>query len=110
MLARRKDASHKDLMAQGDKPVRHLNLLQRALAWLFGASALAQVTDTDSVMGTLQGFQGIMEPAMGILSWIGTNRWLILAAIILGLIAFVRFIRKRHVEDYQNFTYQGGNS
>jgi peptidoglycan hydrolase-like protein with peptidoglycan-binding domain len=107
MLPGRQDASHKDLAAQGDKPVQRLNLLQRCLAWLFGASAVAQVADADSVIGALSGFQGIVQPAMGVLSWVASNRWLLIAGAALALIALVRYMRARHVDAYRSFTYQG---
>jgi lysozyme family protein len=107
MLPKRREADRKDMEAQGDKPIQRFNLLQRIFAWLFGASAVAQVTDAQSVMDSVSGFRMIVEPAAGLIGWAASNRWLLVAVACLALIAFVRFMRARHVEAYQNFTYQG---
>ncbi len=107
MLPKRTGTTGRDLEAAGDKQIAHMNLFQRILAWLFGASAAAQALQSDSVMDSLNGMRAIAEPAMGMMSWLSSNRWLLIAGVILGLIALLRFIRKKHVEAYQTFTYQG---
>jgi lysozyme family protein len=107
MLPKRGEATARDLERAGDRPIKHLNLLQRMFAWLFGASALAQVTQGDSVLDSVSGIRTVLEPMQDVLDWIASNRWLLIAAGCIGLIALIRLMRKQHVEAYRNFDYQG---
>jgi lysozyme family protein len=107
MLLRRQDTTAKDLDQAGDGPVRHFNVLQRIFAWLFGASAAAQIFDGQSVMESVSGVRDVVEPAHGLILWLGTNRWLLVAAGCLALIALIRIMRSQHVAAFQSFTYQG---
>ena len=84
-----------------------MNLLQRILAWLFGASAVAQAFQGESLMDSVSGMRMIVEPVQGLADWLAGNQWLILAAICVGLIALVRLMRNEHLAAYRNFDYQG---
>ncbi len=107
MLPNRAGATAKDLERAGDRPTKRMNLLQRILAWLFGASAVGQALQGESVMESVSGLRMIVEPVQGVVEWLAGNQWLAAAVICLGLIAFVRLIRKEHLEAYRNFDYQG---
>ena len=107
MLPKRAAAAAKDLELAGDRPAKRMNLLQRILAWLFGASAAAQALQGDSVLESVSGLRPIVEPVQGLAEWLAGNHWLVIAAICLGLIALVRLIRKEHLQAYRNFDYQG---
>ncbi len=107
MLPKRREASHRDLERAGDGPVRHLNLLQRMFAWLFGASAVAQAFQGESVLDSVNGMRSILEPAQDALAWLAGNRWLLVAGGCVALIAFIRLIRSEHVRAFRNFDYQG---
>jgi lysozyme family protein len=107
MLPKRKAATHKDLEIAGDAPVKHMNLLQRIFAWLFGASAAAQAFEGESVLDNVNGVRSVIEPVQGVLDWTSGNRWLIVALGCVAIIALIRAIRARHVEAYRNFGYQG---
>jgi lysozyme family protein len=107
MLPKRAGATAKDLDRAGDRPTKRMNLLQRILAWLFGASAAAQALHGDSVMDSVSGLRTIVEPVQGLAEWLAGNHWLVIAAVCAGLIALVRLIRKEHLQAYQNFDYQG---
>jgi lysozyme family protein len=107
MLPKRFETTAKDLERAGDAPVRHMNILQRLFAWLFGASAAAQVLQGESVIESLNGMRTVIEPVQGILTWFSSNRWLFIAGACIGLIAIVRLMRAEHVKAYQNFGYQG---
>ncbi|MGO9547773.1 MAG: glycosyl hydrolase 108 family protein [Rhodomicrobium sp.] len=107
MLPKRAAATIKDLERAGDGPTRRMNFLQRIFAWLFGASAFAQAFQGDSVLDSVSGLRTIIEPIQGVMEWLASNRWLLIAAACIGLIALVRLMRGEHVEAYQNFDYQG---
>lgn len=107
MLPQRAKATVKDLERMGDRPARRLNLLQRIFAWLFGASAVAQAFQGESVIDSVSGLRSIVEPLQDAAGWISGNHWLILAALCIGLIALVRLIRNGHARAYRNFDYQG---
>ena len=107
MLPKRAAATAKDLEQAGDRPSKRMNLLQRILAWLFGASAAAQALQGDSVAESVSGLRMIVEPLQGLAEWLAGNHWLVIAAICIGLIALVRLIRKEHLQAYRNFDYQG---
>ncbi len=49
----------------------------------------------------------VIEPLQGIMEWLSSNRWLLIAAACAGVIALIRLMRKEHVEAYRNFDYQG---
>ncbi len=107
MLSRRTNATQGDLDAAGDQPVRNLNLLQRILAWIFGASAAAQTLQGSSVLDSVNGLRSILEPVQSLMGWLGGNVWLIVAVACVALIALVRVMRNDHLEAYRNFGYQG---
>jgi hypothetical protein len=107
MLPKRVQAKAKDLEDAEDRPTKHMNLLQRVLAWLFGASTVAQAFQGESVMESIGGVRSIIEPAQDLLEWLAGHQWLIIAAVCAGLIALVRLMREEHVKAYQNFDYQG---
>ena len=107
MLPKRVSATARDLDLAGDRPTKRMNLLQRILAWLFGASAAAQALQGESVMDSVSGMRLIVEPMQGLAEWLASNHWLIVAAICIGLIALVRLIRNEHLLAYRNFDYQG---
>ena len=107
MLPKRASATARDLYLAGDRPTKRMNLLQRILAWLFGASAAAQALQGESVMDSVGGMRLIVEPIQGLAEWIAGNHWLVVAAICIGLIALVRLIRNEHLLAYRNFDYQG---
>ncbi len=107
MLPKRAAATVKDLELAGDRPAKRMNLLQRIFAWLFGASAVAQAVQGESVMDSVSGMRTIVEPIQDVMEWIAGNQWLIIAAICIGLIALIRLLRNEHLQAYQNFDYQG---
>jgi lysozyme family protein len=107
MLPRRIGTTARELERMGDRPAKRLNVLQRIFAWLFGASAAAQAFHGESVVDSVSGMRSIVEPLQDVADWISGNHWLILAALCIGLIAFVRLIRSEHVLAYRNFDYQG---
>jgi lysozyme family protein len=107
MLPRRQHVTHKDLEAAGDQPIRHMNFLQRIFAWIFGASAVAQAFESDNVVDSVQGIRTIAEPVQGLAEWFSGNKWLLVAAGCVALIALIRLLRREHVKAYQNFDYQG---
>jgi lysozyme family protein len=107
MLPKRKAATAKTVEAAGDTPIRRMNLLQRVFAWLFGASAAAQVFQGTDVLGSLNAARGVLDPALSLWAWAGENRWLLVAAGCIGIIALVRAIRAEHVSAFQHFDYQG---
>jgi lysozyme family protein len=107
MLPKRAGTTAKDLESAGDRLTQHMNLLQRAFAWLFGASAAAQAFQGGSVMESVSGFRSVVEPVQDAAEWLAGHHWLIIAAVCIGLIALVRLIRGEHVQAYQNFDYQG---
>jgi hypothetical protein len=87
--------------------VRRMGFLQRIFAWLFGASAAAQAFGGQSVIESVNGIRSIIEPAQGDLDWLSGNRWLLIAALCVGVIALIRLMRAEHVKAYRNFDYQG---
>ncbi len=107
MLPKRMAATVKGLVLAGDRPTKRMNLLQRVFAWLFGASAVAQAFQGESVVDSVSGMRTIIEPMQDAMEWIAGNQWLIIGAICIGLIAFIRLMRSEHVQAYQNFDYQG---
>jgi len=107
MLPKRVGATAKSLELAGDRPIKRMNLLQRIFAWLFGASAIAQAFQGESVMDSVSGMRTIIEPMQGVMEWISGNHWLIIGVICIGLIALIRLIRSEHLQAYQNFDYQG---
>jgi lysozyme family protein len=107
MLPKRAAATARDLANSGDRLTNHMNLLQRAFAWLFGASAAAQAFQGGSVLESVSGLRAIVEPVQDAAEWLAGHHWLILAAVCIGLIALVRLIRSEHVQAYRNFDYQG---
>lgn len=107
MLPKRAAATHKDLEAAGDKPAKRMNFLQRVFAWLFGASAAAQAFQGESVIDSVNGLRTIVEPAQGLFGWVSGNRFLLVGAGCIALIALVRLMRSDHVKAYRNFDYQG---
>lgn len=107
MLPKRMATTSKELERIGDRPVRRMNLLQRIFAWLFGASAVAEAFQGESVLDSVSGMRTIVEPMQDVMEWTSGNGWLIVAAICVGLIAFVRLIRSEHLQAYQRFDYQG---
>ncbi len=109
MLPKRRHATVKDLEAQGDRPVQHMNLLQRMFAWIFGASAATQIFQGSDVVSSAGAVRTALEPAIGLAAWASDHRWLLIAVAAVGLIALVRSIRADHVAAFQNFDYQGTN-
>ncbi len=107
MLPKRANATLKDLENAGDRPIRHMNFLQRIFAWLFGASAAAEALQGDSVLDSVTGLRSIVEPMQDALDWLGGNKWLLIAAGCVAIIAVIRLLRSEHVTAYQNFDYQG---
>ncbi len=107
MLPQRRTATHRDLEDAGDEPVRRMNLLQRIFAWLFGGAAAAETFGSDNVLDSINGARSAFEPLQGILHWATTNRWLLLCAVFIAVIALIRLLRSDHVKAYQNFDYQG---
>jgi lysozyme family protein len=107
MLPKRAEATHRDLEEAGDMPIRHMNFLQRVFAWVFGASAVAQAFEGQSIMDSINGMRSIIEPAQGVIGWLSGNRFLLVAGGCIALIALIRLMRTEHVNAYQNFGYQG---
>jgi lysozyme family protein len=107
MLPRRQNVTRGDLQDAGDRPLKKMNLLQRIFAWLFGGAAAAQTFGSDSVLDSINGAQLAFEPLQGALHWVSTNRWLLICAILVAVIALIRVMRSEHVKAYQNFDYQG---
>lgn len=107
MLPKRKDATARDLDCAGDEPLKRMNLLQRILAWFFGASAVAQVCDGSNALETMTAARSALQPVQELLEWTSGHRWLLLALICAGLIALIRQLRASHVKAFQNFDYQG---
>ena len=107
MLPGRKELTHRDLEEAGDPQVKHMNLLQRVSAWLFGVGAAGETFQSDSVMDSLNGVRNVVEPVQGVLDWVSGNRFLLLCAASVAIIALIRFMRREHVKAYQNFDYQG---
>lgn len=107
MLPKRSAATARELERAGDRPVQHMNFLQRILAWLFGTSAFAEVFRGDSVLDSINGLRMVIEPVQGVMEWLASNRWLLIAAACAGVIVLIRLMRKEHVEAYRNFDYQG---
>jgi lysozyme family protein len=107
MLPKRANATLKDLEDAGDQPIQHMNFLQRIFAWLFGASAAAQALQGDSVLDSVSGLRSIVEPMQDALDWLTGNKWLLIAAGCVAIIAIIRLLRSEHVTAYQNFDYQG---
>ena len=107
MLAKRQAVTHAELADMGDRPTQHMNFLQRIFAWLFGGAAAAQAFQSDSVMDSVNGVRNVIEPMNGVLQWAATNKWYLIGAACVGLIALLRLMRNDHVEAYRNFDYQG---
>jgi lysozyme family protein len=107
MLPRRQSATRRDLEEAGDKPLQRMNLLQRIFAWLFGGAAAAETFGSDNVLDSLSGAQTVLEPLHGIWQWATANRWLLLCALFVAVIAVIRLLRKEYVQAYRNFDYQG---
>jgi lysozyme family protein len=107
MLPRRKQVTHRELEEAGDAPVRQMNFLQRIFAWLFGASATAQAFQGSSVLESVNGVRDVIEPAQSMLEWMSGNKWLLIAAGCIGIIALIRLLRSEHLKAYQTFGYQG---
>ncbi|MGA7326688.1 MAG: glycosyl hydrolase 108 family protein [Rhodomicrobium sp.] len=107
MLPRRKELTHRDLEEAGDVQVKHMNLLQRASAWLLGVGAAGETFQSDGVMDSLNGVRNVVEPVQGIFDWVSGNRFLLLCAACAAIIALIRLLRREHVKAYQNFDYQG---
>ncbi|MFZ1109490.1 MAG: glycosyl hydrolase 108 family protein [Rhodomicrobium sp.] len=107
MLQRRQDATHRDLEEAGDSPMQRMNLLQRIFAWLFGGAAAAETFGSDNVLDSLNGARTAFEPLRGIWHWATANRWLLLCALFIAVIALIRLLRQEYVQAYRNFDYQG---
>ncbi len=107
MLPAREKVTHTDLDEAGDKPVKHMNLFQRIFAWLFGASAVAQTFDGASVLESVQGVRGVIDPVQDVIGWVATNRFLLVAIGCVAAIVLVRKMRAEHVKNFQDFSYQG---
>jgi lysozyme family protein len=107
MLPKRAGATARDLEEAGDRPVKHMNFLQRIFAWLFGASTAAQALQGDSVLDSVNGMRSILEPAQDAMDWVATNKWLLIAAGCIAVIALIRLLRSEHVKAYRKFDYQG---
>jgi lysozyme family protein len=107
MLPKRAEVTHKDLEEAGDKPIRRMNVLQRVFAWIFGASAVAQAFEGESVMDSIHGMRSVVEPAQGVIGWLSGNRFLLIAGGCVALIAIIRLMRTEHVKAYRSFDYQG---
>jgi lysozyme family protein len=107
MLPKRKEITHKDLEASGDLPVKHLNLLQRLFAWLFGTIAAAQAFEGDGVLDKINGARSAFEPLRDVADWASGNAWLFVAIGCIGIITLIRALRAEHVTAYRNFDYQG---
>jgi len=107
MLPKRRDVSRRDLEAAGDKPLAQMNLLQRIFAWLFGAAATAETFSSDNVLDAIGGARAALEPLQGVIAWAASNRWLLLCAVFVAVIALIRLVRSEHVKAYRNFDYQG---
>ncbi len=107
MLPRRQTATYRDLEEAGDKPIQRINLLQRIFAWLFGGAAAAETFGSDNVIDSINGARFAFEPLQSILHWASTNRWLLLCAVFVAVIALIRLLRSEHVQAYRKFDYQG---
>jgi hypothetical protein len=107
MIPGRKNVTHSDLEEAGDPPVKHMNLLQRIFAWLFGTSAAAQAFGGNSVLESIDGARSIFEPLHDVADWASGNIWLLAAIGCIGVIALIRLLRSEHVTAYRNFDYQG---
>jgi lysozyme family protein len=107
MLPRRQAATHRELEEAGDKPIQRMNLLQRIFAWLFGGAAAAETFGSDNVIDSISAARSAFEPLQGILHWASSNRWLLLCAVFVAVIALIRILRSEHVKAYRNFDYQG---
>lgn len=107
MVPKRKEITHRELETAGDPPIRHMNLLQRVFAWLFGSSVVAQAFDGESVLDSINGARSAFEPLQGILEWASGNVWLLVAIGCVGVISLIRLLRAQHVAAYRNFDYQG---
>lgn len=107
MLPKRAKVTAKDLERAGDPHIKRLNLLQRVLAWIFGAGAVGQLLDSESLAQSLSAMRGMIEPVQAVIQWGLGHRWLMLALVCAGVIALVRNLRAEHVKAYRNFDYQG---
>jgi peptidoglycan hydrolase-like protein with peptidoglycan-binding domain len=107
MLPRRHNVTHRDLEKAGDKPIQRMNLLQRIFAWLFGGAAASETFGSDNVLDSINGIRAVLEPLQNLWYWASTNRWLLLCAVFIAVIALIRVLRAEHVKAYQNFDYQG---
>ena len=107
MLPRRREVTRRDLEEAGDGPIRRMNLLQRIFAWLFGGAAAADAFGSDNVLDSINGLRAVFEPLQDLWYWASANRWLLLCAIFVAVIALIRLLRDEHVKAYQNFDYQG---
>ncbi len=107
MLPKRQAATRRDLESAGDRPIQRMNLLQRIFAWLFGGAAAAETFDSDNVLDSISGARSAFEPLWGVWHWASSNRWLLLCALFVAVIALIRLLRSEHVKAYQNFDYQG---
>lgn len=109
-LPGRANVTHGDLEAKGDNPVIRLNLLQRVFGWIFGASVVSGVADGSSVLDSVNGAREALEPLQGLFAWAGSHAWVAVAVAAVALITLLRLMRRDHVQDYRDFTYQGASS
>ncbi len=107
MLPQRHAVTRRDLEEAGDKPIQRMNLLQRIFAWLFGGAAAAETFGSDNLVDSLKGVRAVLEPLQDVWYWASANRWLLLSAVFIAVIALIRALRNEHVKAYQNFDYQG---
>ena len=107
MLPKRENATCRDLEEAGDSQLHRMNMLQRIFAWLFGGAAAAETFGSDNVLDSINGARSIFEPLQDIWQWASVNRWVLLCAVFVAVIALIRLLRSEHVKAYQNFDYQG---
>lgn len=110
ILPSRLSVGPRALQTRGDKPIVRLNALQRIFGWIFGASAVASVTDSDNVISSIQGAHDALQPLADAVAWSKGHVWLGVALAAVAAIVLVRLMRADHVKAYQDFTYQGPES
>ena len=106
-MPKRENATCRDLEEAGDSQLHRMNMLQRIFAWLFGGAAAAETFGNDNVLDSINGARSIFEPLQDIWQWASVNRWVLLCAVFVAVIALIRLLRSEHVKAYQNFDYQG---
>ena len=90
MLPQRQGVTHRDLEKAGDKPIQRMNFLQRIFAWLFGGATASETFGSDNVLDSINGIRAVLEPLQNLWFWASTNRWLLLCAVFIAVIALIR--------------------